>query len=228
MKRVKVSNNVIRRLPRYLRKLDELTEAGITRISSFDLGQQLGLTPSQIRQDFSCFGEFGQQGYGYNVAALREQVAVILGMNRGFRAVLIGVGNIGRALMDNFCFSEWGFHLISAFDINPELIGEDLSGVPIRSMDELESFLAENKVDVAVLSVPKEAARRVTERLTACGIGAIWNFTNVELTDPNSNILVENVHFSDSLLSLSYFVSERKNEEAARAARAEKLSAVEE
>ena len=228
MKRVKVSNNVIRRLPRYLRKLDELTEAGITRISSFDLGQLLGLTPSQIRQDFSCFGEFGQQGYGYNVAALREQVAVILGMNRGFRAVLIGVGNIGRALMDNFCFSEWGFHLISAFDINPELIGEDLSGVPIRSMDELESFLAENKVDVAVLSVPKEAARRVTERLTACGIGAIWNFTNVELTDPNSNILVENVHFSDSLLSLSYFVSERKNEEAARAARAEKLSAVEE
>ena len=227
MKRVKVSNNVIRRIPRYLRKLDELMEAGVTRISSFDLGQQLGLTPSQIRQDFSCFGEFGQQGYGYNVAALREQVAASLGMDRGFSAILIGVGNIGRALMDNFCFSEWGFHLLSAFEVNPALIGTELSGVPIRSMDELESFLAENKVDVAVLSVPKEAALRVTERLTKNGIRAIWNFTNVELTDPNSSILVENVHFSDSLLSLSYYISERKDEEAARAARAEKLAGAE-
>ena len=224
MKRVKVSNNVIRRMPRYLRKLDELTEAGITRISSFDLGQQLGLTPSQIRQDFSCFGEFGQQGYGYNVAALREQVAAILGMDRGFRAVLVGVGNIGRALMDNFCFSEWGFRLLCAFDIKPELIGTELSGVPIRSMEELEDFLRDNTVDVAVLTVPKEAALRVAERLTAAGIKAIWNFTNVELTDPNSKILVENIHFSDSLLSLSYYVSERKDEEAARAARAEKLA----
>ena len=224
MKRVKVSNNVIRRIPRYLRKLDELAEAGVTRISSFDLGQQLGLTPSQIRQDFSCFGEFGQQGYGYNVAALREQVASILGMDRGFTAILIGVGNIGRALMDNFCFSEWGFHLLSAFEVNPSLIGTELSGVPIRSMDELEGFLAEHKVDVAVLSVPKEAALRVSERLTKNGIRAIWNFTNVELTDPNSSILVENVHFSDSLLSLSYFISERKDEEAARAARAERLA----
>lgn len=226
MKRVKVSNNVIRRIPRYLRKLDELAEAGVTRISSFDLGQQLGLTPSQIRQDFSCFGEFGQQGYGYNVSALREQVASILGMDRGFTAILIGVGNIGRALMDNFCFSEWGFHLLSAFEVNPDLIGTELSGVSIRSMDELESFLAEHKVDVAVLSVPKEAALRVTERLTKNGIRAIWNFTNVELTDPNSSILVENVHFSDSLLSLSYFISERKDEEAARAARAERLAGV--
>ena len=151
LKRVKVSNNVIRRLPRYLRKLDELTAEGIGRISSHDLGLQLGLTPSQIRQDFSCFGEFGQQGYGYNVAALREQVAAILGMDRGFRAILIGVGNIGNALMDNFCFSEWGFHLLCAFDINPELIGKERSGVPIRAMDELESFLSETPVDVAVL-----------------------------------------------------------------------------
>ena len=227
MKRVKVSNNVIRRIPRYLRKLDELAESGVTRISSFDLGQQLGLTPSQIRQDFSCFGEFGQQGYGYNVVALRGEIAKILGMDRDYTAILIGVGNIGRALMDNFCFSEWGFHLLSAFEVNPDLIGTELSGVPIRSMDELEDFLAEHPVDVAVLSVPKEAALRVTERLTKNGIRAIWNFTNVELTDPNSSILVENVHFSDSLLSLSYYVSERKDEEAARAARAEKLAVAE-
>ena len=222
MKRVKVSNNVIRRLPRYLRKLDELSENGVSRISSFDLGQQLGLTPSQIRQDFSCFGEFGQQGYGYNVTALRNSIATILGMDRGFTAVLVGVGNIGRALMCNFCFSEWGFHLVKAFDVNPDLIGTKLSGVPICSMDELESSLREHPVDVAVLAVPKEAAIPVTDRLTACGIEAIWNFTNVELTEPGSDILVENIHFSDSLLSLGYFVSERKDEQAARAARAER------
>ena len=221
MKRVKVSNNVIRRLPRYLRKLDELSENGINRISSFDLGQQLGLTPSQIRQDFSCFGEFGQQGYGYNVAALRAQIASILGMDRGFQAILIGVGNIGRVLMDNFCFSEWGFKLVCAFDVNPKLVGTEFNGVPILSTDELEEFLANNRVDIAVLSVPKSVAVPVTERLTSSGIEAIWNFTNVELTEPNSSTIVENVHFSDSLLSLSYFVSERNDEKAAHAARTE-------
>ena len=222
VKRLKVSNNVIRRLPRYLRKLDELTDNGISRISSFELGQQLGLTPSQIRQDFSCFGEFGQQGYGYNVPALRAQIATILGIDRGFNAVLIGVGNIGKALMDNFCFSEWGFRLDCAFDIKPELIGTQFNGVPIYSMDDLVKYLQEHPVDVAVLTVPKEVAVAVTNTLTENGVEAIWNFTNVELTEPNSPTLVENVHFSDSLLSLSYFVSERKDERAAKAARVEK------
>ena len=223
MKRVKVSNNVIRRLPRYLRKLDELTASGVSRISSSELGQQLGLTPSQIRQDFSCFGEFGQQGYGYNVAALREEIASILGMDRGFKAILIGVGNIGHALMDNFCFSDWGFHLAAAFDIKPELIGTSFQNVPILSMEELSAYISSHPVDVAVLAVPKEAAIPVTERLTASGIDAIWNFTNVELTAPESSVLVENVHFSDSLLSLSYFVAERSNERTAKAAKAERV-----
>ena len=222
MKRVKVSNNVIRRLPRYLRKLDELSENGVSRISSFELGQQLGLTPSQIRQDFSCFGEFGQQGYGYNVPVLRSQIATILGMDRGYHAVLIGVGNIGHALMDNFCFSDWGFQLAAAFDINPSLIGTTFGGVPIFSMDELVDYIRNNPVDVAVLTVPKEVAVSVTNTLTENGIEAIWNFTNVELTEPNSSTIVENVHFSDSLLSLSYFVSERHDERAAKAAKAEK------
>ena len=219
MKRIKVSNNVIRRLPRYLRKLDELKASGVGRISSFNLGQQLGLTPSQIRQDFSCFGEFGQQGYGYNVAALRDEIASILGMDRGFRAILIGVGNIGHALMDNFCFSEWGFTLAAAFDIDPAIIGTVTNGVAIRSMDELLDYLRGNKIDVAVLTVPKEAAAAVAKLLFDNGIGAIWNFTNVELTEPNSPSLVENVHFSDSLLSLGYYVAERYDEEAAHAAR---------
>ena len=222
MKRVKVSNNVIRRLPRYLRKLDELSENGIDKISSRQLGELLGLTSSQVRQDFNCFGEFGQQGYGYKVSALREQIAAILGMDRGFSAILIGVGNIGRAMMENFCFTDWGFVLKAAFDIDPALIGTEFKGVKIYSADSLEEYLAAEKIDVAVLTVPKDAAIGVTERLTALGIDAIWNFTNVELTEPNSSTIVENVHFSDSLLSLSYYVAERRDEEAARAARAEK------
>ena len=213
MKRGKVSNNVIRRLPRYLRKLDELEKSGISRISSGELGQQLGLTPSQIRQDF---------GYGYNVAALRAQIAGILGMDRGYKAVLVGVGNIGRALMDNFCFSEWGFHLAAAFDVKPELIGTKFNDVEIHGMDELIGYLEHNNIDVAVLTVPKEAAIPVTKILTDNGIEAIWNFTNVELTEPNSPTIVENIHFSDSLLSLSYFVSERNDEKRARAARVDR------
>ena len=211
MKKNNISNNVIRRLPRYLRKLDELSEKGVLRVSSFELGEQLGFTPSQIRQDFSCFGEFGQQGYGYNVQALRESIGTILGINRGFTAVLVGVGHIGRALMGNFCFSEWGFRLLAAFDINESIVGTDINDVHVFSMEELPKFLNENPVDVAVLTVPKEAAVPVTKVITDNGINAIWNFTNVELTEPDSPIIVENVHFSDSLLSLSYFVSEEKD-----------------
>ena len=219
MKRLKVSNNVIRRLPRYLRKLDELNAQGVTRVSSSELGQQLGLTPSQIRQDFSCFGEFGQQGYGYHVPALRKQVAAILGMDRSFQAVLVGVGNIGHALIDNFCFSDWGFRLTAAFDVKPEIIGTTLNNIPIRSMEELPAYLDENEVHIAVLTVPKDAAVLVTGILTAHGVDAIWNFTNMELTEPNSSVIVENMHFSDSLLSLSYYVAERIDEKSARAAR---------
>jgi len=222
VKRVKVSNNVIRRLPRYLRKLDELSESGVDKISSRQLGELLGLTSSQVRQDFNCFGEFGQQGYGYRVSALREQIAGILGMDRGFSAILIGVGNIGRALMENFCFGDWGVKLAAAFDVKPALIGTQYKGVPIRSIEELDRYLQENPVDIAVLTVPKAAAMGVTETLTAHGIDAIWNFTNVELTAPNSSTLVENVHFSDSLLSLSYFVAERRDEQAAKQAKEEK------
>ena len=221
MKRVKVSNNVIRRLPRYLRKLDELGENGIDKISSRQLGELLGLTSSQVRQDFNCFGEFGPQGYGYKVSALREQIAAVLGMDRGFSAILIGVGNIGRALVENFCFTDWGVELAAAFDIKPALIGTDYKDVHIYAMEELERYLDENHVDIAVLTVPKTAAVSVTEMLTARGIDAIWNFTNVELTEPNSRTIVENVHFSDSLLSLSYYVAERRDEQAAKQAREE-------
>ena len=222
MKRLKVSNNVIRRLPRYLRKLDELAANGVTRISSFELGQQLGLTPSQIRQDFSCFGEFGQQGYGYNVADLRAHIATILGSDRGFNAVLVGVGNLGRALIENFSFADCGFTLSAAFDINPALIGTRFGDIPVYSMDTIETYLAENKVDVAVLTVPKQVAVNVAENLEQMGVDAIWNFTNVELTEPNTNTIIENMHFSDSLLTLSYFVAERRDEQNNKTGKAEK------
>ncbi len=201
-------------MPRYLRRLDELQENGVSRVSSFELGQQLGLTPSQIRQDFSCFGEFGQQGYGYNVSALREQIGTILGMNREFCAVLIGAGNIGHALLSNFSFSECGVHMAAAFDVRESLVGTELEGVPVYHASELADYLRTHKIQIAVLCVPKEAAASVTEMLIENGIEAIWNFTNVELTEPNSPIIVENVHFSDSLLSLSYYISERMDENA--------------
>ena len=222
MKRLKVSNIVIRRLPRYLRKLDDLAANGVTRISSFELGQQLGLTPSQIRQDFSCFGEFGQQGYGYTVADLRAHIATILGSDRGFNAVLIGVGNLGRALIENFSFADCGFTLSAAFDVNPALIGTHFGDIPVHNMDDLEKYLAENQVDVAVLTVPKQVAVSVAEHIEGLGIEAIWNFTNVELTEPNTNTLIENMHFSDSLLSLSYFVAERRDEQAAKNGKGDK------
>jgi len=214
-----ISNNVIRRLPRYLRKLDELAGGGVERVSSKELGEQLGLTPSQIRQDFSCFGEFGQQGYGYNVPALREEIAAILGLDRHFRAILIGVGNIGRALMDNFCFTDWGFDLTAAFDIKPELIGREIQGVPVYAMEALAAYIRGNVVDVAVLAVPKDAAIPVARLLTDSGVEAVWNFTNVDLARPDSAAIVENIHFSDSLLALSYRVAERQDERAAKRAK---------
>lgn len=225
MKKPKISNNVIRRLPRYLRRLDELKQEGVSRISSNEFGSQLGLTPSQIRQDFSCFGEFGQQGYGYNVAELREQIASILGIDRGYKAILIGVGNIGHALMDNFCFSEWGFNLLRAFDVNPNINGKVYGGVQVANMNDLISFLSDNTVDVAVLSVPREAAVPVTKLLTDNGIKAIWNFTNMELVEPDSPVIVENIHFSDSLLALCYFISDAKDEAARTAAKAARAAA---
>ena len=207
MKRVKVSNNVIRRLPRYLRKLDELTEQGISRISSFELGQQLGLTPSQIRQDFSCFGEFGQQGYGYNVAELRSEIGHILGIDSGHRLIIIGAGHLGHALLQNFDFHKVGFKIDSAFDLSPELIGKTIRGVTIRSMDELESYVEKFHPNVAVLTVPQNVAQPLANKLIALGIKGFWNFTNVELSTNAPNVFFEDIHFVDTLLTLSYRIS---------------------
>ena len=222
MKKQKISDAVIHRLPRYYRYLDDLYNKGVVRISSHSLGDKMDITASQIRQDLSCFGEFGQQGYGYNVAELRAEIGHILGIDNDHKLIIIGADHLGQALLCNFSFKTWGFDLKAAFDVKPQLIGTDYEGVKIHDMATLPQFLSENKVDAAVLCVPKAHAVQTTELLTSHGVNAIWNFTNVELTAPESSTIVENIHFSDSLLSLSYYISEDNDEKAARAARMNK------
>ena len=213
MKRINISNNVIRRLPRYLRKLEDLAYHGIDRISSGELGRQLGLTPSQIRQDFSCFGEFGQQGYGYNVEKLRDEIASILGMKNNFSVILVGMGNLGHALVNNFGFENQGFDLKAVFDVDPEIVGHEVNGVHVFHSSELMDYLSRNHVDIAVLAVPRRLANNIANTLIEYGIKAIWNFTNIELDIRDESVLIENIHFSDSLLCLSYHLAERAAEE---------------
>jgi AT-rich DNA-binding protein len=214
MKREKISSNVIRRLPRYLRKLDDLAYNGMDRISSSELGRMMGLTPSQIRQDFSCFGEFGQQGYGYNIDTLRKELSNILGVNCNYNIILIGTGNLGHALIENFGFGGHGFTLLAAFDIKKSLIGTQFAGVSIYDINSLPEFLAENKVDIAVLTSPRRSAHSTAALVASCGVRAIWNFTNIELDLGDPNVLVEDIHFSDSLLTLSYYLTETSANDA--------------
>ena len=207
MKRIKVSNNVIRRMPRYLRKLDDLNAAGIERISSGELGRQMGLTPSQIRQDFSCFGEFGQQGYGYNILELRTEIGHILGVDEGHRLVVVGAGHLGHALLQNFDFEKVGFQVDSAFDVSPALIDTQIRGVTIRPMDQLAEYVARYRPNVAVLTVPQNVAQPLADQLIDLGIRGFWNFTNVELSTEVPGVFFEDVHFVDTLLTLSYRIS---------------------
>ncbi len=211
MRKGKISPAVIRRLPRYYRHLDDLFKAGVVRISSSALAGNMGLTASQIRQDLSCFGGFGQQGYGYNVERLRGEIAEILGMDRDHTVVVLGVGNLGRALLENFPFTRYGFRLEAAFEVDQTLVGSKLGGVQIYHYDEMERFLRTSPADVGVLTVPGSAAARTAKRLAACGVRGIWNFTNVELPESElPGVQVENIHFADSLLTLSYFISEEQ------------------
>ncbi len=216
MKKERISNNVIRRLPMYLRKLDDLIYHGVDRISSGELGKQMGLTPSQIRQDFSCFGEFGQQGYGYRVTDLRDQVAGILGMHKGFTVAIVGVGNLGHALIGNFGFEEQGFRLVAAFDSDPEIYGNDIAGIPVYDSATLSDWLKRNPTDIVVLTVPRRIAKSMAETVVECGVRGIWNFTNIELELGRQDVRVENIHFSDSLQTLGYFLSEQENMEKSK------------
>ena len=212
MKKQHISDAVIRRLPRYYRYLDDLHSKEIVRISSNSLGARMGITASQIRQDLSCFGEFGQQGYGYNIVELRAEIGHILGVDTQRHLVIIGAGHLAHALMQNFDFVQDGFILDTAFDISPTLIGTRINGVLIRSMEEMEDYFAAVHPAVAVLTVPKSVAQSVAQHLVSLGVKGIWNFTNVELSVPD-DVFVEDVHFADSLLTLSYRISKETETE---------------
>ena len=209
MKRQNVSDAVIRRLPRYYRYLDDLHIRGTVRISSSTLGEKMGITASQIRQDLSCFGEFGQQGYGYNVEELRSEIGHILGVDNQHSIIIVGVGYLRRALMQNFHFHDTGFLLEAAFDVSPALVGSRVAGTPILDMTELDQFVRAHRPDVAVLTVPQAAAQATANRLIDLGVRGFWNFTNVELSSDDPGVRFEDVHFADSLLTLSYRITER-------------------
>lgn len=202
-----ISQSVIRRLPKYYRYLRDLEKNGVDRVSSSMLANALGFTASQVRQDFSCFGGFGQQGYGYKVSSLLEELAGIIGINRRHTAAIIGVGNLGRALMHNFHFSHCGFELVAAFDADKNLVGKKFGDVTVSDIADIEKYFAENHVDVAVLTVPKEYVRDVAKKVAGLGISGIWNFTHIDLSLEELGVQVENVHFAESLLTLCYGIS---------------------
>ena len=206
----KISRAVISRLPRYYRFLGELLDAGVERISSNDLSKKMHVTASQIRQDLNNFGGFGQQGYGYNVKYLHSEIGKILGLNKTHNFIIIGAGNLGQALANYASFEKSGFVLKSLFDVNPRLDGISIRGIRVRMMDELIGFLKENDIEIAALTIPKSKAVEVADILVKNGIKAIWNFAHTDLTLPK-DVIVENVHLSDSLMQLSYNISQKEN-----------------
>jgi len=206
-----ISRAVIGRLPRYYRYLGELLEAGVERISSSDLSKKMHVTASQIRQDLNNFGGFGQQGYGYNVKYLYTEIGKILGLNREHPIIIIGAGNLGQALANYASFEKSGFILKGLFDVNPRLEGVAIRGIPVRMMDDLGDFLKKNEIEIAILTIPKSKAIEVAEFLVDNGIRAIWNFAHTDLNLPE-DVIVENVHLSDSLMKLSYNISRYQEE----------------
>lgn len=206
-----ISQAVIGRLPRYFRYLGELRDEGIERISSQELSTIMKVTASQIRQDFNNFGGFGQQGYGYKVEYLYEEIGKILGMDKKHNLIIIGAGNLGQALANYMNFERRGFLFKGIFDNNSELFGKKIRDMEVRPMEELENFVRDNNIDIAVLTIPKTSALTVAEKLATLGIKGIWNFAHLDLNLP-ANIQVENVHLSDSLMKLSYNINRYETE----------------
>ncbi|HPQ46292.1 MAG TPA: redox-sensing transcriptional repressor Rex [Clostridia bacterium] len=199
----KVSDAVIKRLPRYFRYLADLKENGVLRISSKALSEKMNLTASQIRQDLSCFGGFGQQGYGYNVELLYNEMRKILGVNRGFRTIIIGAGNLGQAIAKHAKFEARGYFVKGIFDVDDRLVGTSINGIRIRHMDEIDDFCSKESIDVAILTVPREITAEIADKVVALGIKGIWNFSAMDLRLPEE-VVVENVHLSDSIMVLGY------------------------
>ena len=206
-----ISQAVIRRMPRYYRYLGEFLDDGVERISSNELSVRMKVTASQIRQDLNNFGGFGQQGYGYNVQYLYEEIGKILGLDRQHNIIVVGAGNMGQALANYVKFEKRGFVITGLFDVNPALAGLSVRGIEIHMMDELPEFLKTQRVDIAVLTLPKEKAEQAAEKLVELGIHAIWNFAHLDLELPD-DVVVENVHLSDSLMQLSYNIVRRQDD----------------
>ncbi|MBQ4043298.1 MAG: redox-sensing transcriptional repressor Rex [Clostridia bacterium] len=194
----------MKRLPRYFRYLRELLRNDILRISSGELSKLMHVTASQIRQDLNCFGGFGQQGYGYNVKYLYGKIGEILGVTRNFTAIIIGSGNLGSALASSPIFEKRGVKLTALFDSSPDVIGRNISGYTVKSMEELDSYVKENTVNIAVLTLPKEAVKETAEHLAELGIRGLWNFASTELEPMQRGVVVQNVHMGDSLMTLCY------------------------
>lgn len=210
-----VPEAVIKRLPRYHRYLGELLKEGTLRISSAALSKIMNVTASQIRQDLNCFGGFGQQGYGYNVKYLYGKISELLGVTEGFRAVIVGAGNLGRALAATHMFERRGVERLALFDVNADLVGHEIYGIPVYHVSRLEEFCRTSGVSIGVLTVPKEAAYEVAEAMIRGGVRGIWNFANMELKIDDPNVTVENIHLGDSLMKLCYevkFGAEAKDE----------------
>ena len=199
-----ISQAVIRRMPRYYRYLGELLEEGVERITSNDLSNRMKVTASQIRQDLNNFGGFGQQGYGYNVQYLYEEIGKILGLNQKHNIIVIGAGNLGQAIANYMKFEKLGFVITALFDVNPELKDTMVRGIKVHMLDELDDFCMNNQVDIAALTMPKEKADITARHLVNLGIHAIWNFAHVDLDLKDEDVVIENVHLSDSLMQLSY------------------------
>ena len=210
MQEKEISQAVIRRMPRYYRYLGELLEDGVERISSNDLSKRMNVTASQIRQDLNNFGGFGQQGYGYNVKFLYEEIGKILGLNQKHNIIVIGAGNLGQALANYVKFEKLGFVITALFDVNPALEGVTVRGIKIHMLDELEDYCKDHVVDIAALTMPKEKADAIANRLVNLGIQAILNFAHVDLDLIDKDVVVENVHLSDSLMQLSYNIVKNK------------------
>lgn len=213
MSNYKISNSVIRRLPRYYRFLAELLKVGMTRVSSNELSEKMALTASQIRQDLNCFGGFGQQGYGYNVPELYAQIATILGLDKKFEAILIGAGNLGKAIATHMNFEERGFRLVGIFDKNKSIIGTEIFGLKVQQFEEVKEFCELKKPIVAILCIPKTESKDVAKLLVEYGVKGFWNYSHYDLSVEFKDVVVENVHLSDSLMTLCYKVNEKQKEE---------------
>ncbi len=211
-----VSAAVIRRLPRYHRYLGDLLRENIFRISSEELARLMGVTASQIRQDLNCFGGFGQQGYGYNVKHLYNKISELLGVKEGYSAVIVGAGNLGKALAATHMFERRGVTRLAMFDVNPELVGTEVYGIPVYHVDGLYDYCKKHKVTIGVLSVPKEAAHDVTEIMIKAGVKGFWNFANMELKVSSKGVIVENIHLGDSLMTLCYELKTNKGSDAGK------------